>query len=161
MKRCFSLFAALIIMLASTIAYGAAAGSCSTTIEDDEFYVPSSRTKIVMDWTSNAAGTVSDVGAHTFSGRIDSVEIYPDAGSTAPSDNYDVTLLDSETGLDILDGDGADMDDNDNTALTHAHCYQLPMNAGGAYIVGVNKTLTLGITNAGDSNGGKVVIYVY
>lgn len=160
MKRCFSLLAVLIIMFASTVAYGAEAGSCVTTIEEDEFNIPPSRIKYVMDWLSDSSGDVTEVGGVTFSGRIDSVEIYPDSGGTKPSDDYDVQILDSETGLDILNGDGTDMDDNDSTTLTHAHCYQLPLDGEGAKMVGVNKTLTLDISNAGDSKGGKIVVYV-
>jgi hypothetical protein len=59
-------------------------------------------------WTSDASG---DVSGHAFvvpTGMILQVKTVPD-GTTAPSDNYDLTIVDGDS-VDLLGGSGADRD---------------------------------------------------
>src|SRR5690349_3505707 len=58
-------------------------------------------------WTSDASGNVSGNAKEVTFGVIAKAEFDPSA--TAPTDNYDVTLLDT-SGNDVLQGAGADRD---------------------------------------------------
>jgi hypothetical protein len=64
--------------------------------------------RLVVDWVADAAdGTIPDTVMPRFEGRL--FELHTNPGATAPTDNYDITLVDAE-GIDRLQGVGVDRD---------------------------------------------------
>jgi len=103
--------------------------------------------RIIWDWTSTDAGAVvGSVTTFSYSGVVVRASFIPDTGDTAPTTAYDMTIKD-EDGIDVLGGLGAD--------LTTSNSYKV---FGDGLGVVRNSTLTLAITNAGDANGGKVIL---
>jgi hypothetical protein len=106
--------------------------------------------KIVWAWTSGVGG--GDAGVCTkattvpFDGKILGVVTIPHA--TAPTDDYDVTITDAD-GHDVLWGAGMNRD----TATTE---YILGSACGAVS----GSTLTLNVSNAGDSKRGQVVLWI-
>ena len=109
--------------------------------------------RIEIRWTSNASGAFTEsIPLH---GVI--LRVVTDPGSPAPTDNYDVTLVD-EFGLDLLAGQGANRD----TTNTEAFCPGAPLNDGttaSVLPIGHLGNATVTIQNAGDSKAGTVVIF--
>lgn len=104
--------------------------------------------KIRWAWTSDGSGVVSGtLTTRAYNGALERLVTDPD-GSAAPTDNYDVTILD-EDGTDILMGAGADRD----TATTE-------QVARASLGVVANDTLELRIANAGASKAGVVYLYL-
>lgn len=101
-------------------------------------------TKITWAWTSATGGAASGTTTGTYTGKVR--RVITDPGATAPTDDYDITITDSD-GYDVLDGNGANRD----TATTE-------VLAPSGIIAG--STLTLNIANAGDEKVGTVVLYV-
>lgn len=102
--------------------------------------------KIVFTWTSASDGTASGTTTHAYDGKVELLTTDP--GATAPTDNYDVSLLDDD-GVDVQGGAGVDRD----TANTEQAV---------ASVLGVvaSSKLTLNIANAGDSKVGVTYVYV-
>jgi hypothetical protein len=73
----------------------------------------------------------------------------PASGAAAPTDNYDVTIVD-ENGVDVLAGLGADRD----TANTESKD-----DDDGLLFVFAN-SLDLTVASAGTTGGGTVLLYV-
>jgi len=110
--------------------------------------------KLRMDWTSDASGVVTHTTRH-IRGVIMRVVFNP--GSTAPTDDYDVTLVD-EDGIDVLAGQGVNRD----TANTEQICPGLALKDGtttGVVPFAVCGPLILNIAAAGASKIGSIVIY--
>jgi hypothetical protein len=111
--------------------------------------------RYTLAWTSHTDGTVA-LPTPTINGTILRVTFNP--GATAPTDNYDVTLTD-EDGIDVLGGQGANRD----TANSESVCPGLAFTDGtttSVVPIAVAGTLTLNVSNAGDSKQGTVVLYV-
>jgi hypothetical protein len=111
-------------------------------------------TRIVLNWTSFTDGTVSGTLTQNINGRI--VGVITDPGAAAPTDNYDITLLDAN-GFDVLFGRGADRD----TVNTERFCPGQPITDGtttSVIPVAVNSTLELRVANAGSTKNGQVII---
>lgn len=105
--------------------------------------------KIVWTWTSGSgddAGEASASNLTELDGEILGLETNP--GSTAPTDNYDITITDSD-GHDVLIGAGANRDTANTEYVDRASL------AGVA-----GSKLTLNVTNAGDQKEGVVVLWV-
>jgi hypothetical protein len=87
-------------------------------------------------------------------GRIGYIaKVVTDPGSTAPTDDYDITLTDDTTGADLLGGEGADRD----TANTE----EVVPKVGNAYAGNVAFTsFTLNISN-NSANAATGDVYVY
>jgi hypothetical protein len=109
--------------------------------------------KIVFEWTADDAdGSVdskaTDGSVHGFITRV-----VTDPGSTAPTDDYDITLSDSD-GADVLGGEGADRDT--------ANSEQIIPKLGNAYgPCRVDSVLTLAVSNNSvNSATGKVIVYL-
>ena len=103
--------------------------------------------KVPLTWVSASDGTVS----LTFTlpgGELLHMVTDPD-GSAAPTDNYDIEILDPLS-VDILGGNGANRDTANNEAaapaISRRYC-----EAG---------TYTLSVTNAGDTKGGVITLDV-
>lgn len=109
--------------------------------------------KISWTWVSHTDGAVATATANAqtsgvYSGEIVRLVTVPAGGASAPSDNYDVSILD-EDGTDVLMGAGADRD----TANTE----QVLASSLG---VVANDKLTLKVEHAGDTKGGTVHLYI-
>jgi len=100
---------------------------------------------ITAAWTSDASGDVSGTSTRTVSGRLARVVTNPD-DSAAPTDNYDVTLLDAD-GVDVLAGAAADRD----TANSEQILLDPP--------VAVHGPLQPVVANAGNAKAGAIVLY--
>jgi hypothetical protein len=88
-------------------------------------------------------------------GRIGYIaKVVTDPGSTAPTDDYDITLTDDTTGADLLGGEGADRD----TANTE----EVVPKIGNAYAGNVAFTsFTLNISsNSVNAATGDVYVYI-
>lgn len=104
--------------------------------------------KVSFAWTSTAGGAAGDVTTHAYSGKVERLVTVPGAGGAAPTDDYDVAVLD-EDGVDILLGGGANRD----TANTE----QVAASSLG---IVANDKLTLAVTNAGNAKSGVVHVYL-
>ncbi|NOR27588.1 MAG: hypothetical protein GQ540_03555 [Lutibacter sp.] len=108
--------------------------------------------KLSMTWVSDVAlGTVNAIPSEkSYTGMIERAVFIPDSGGTQPTNLYDVTITDSD-GIDVLIGNGAN--------LVNTGAVQKDNVTDGLGAV-VSTTLTLNITNAGNSNGGEVILYI-
>jgi hypothetical protein len=109
--------------------------------------------RLKLEWTSDASGDVTQ--AITINGTILRVATNP--GSTAPTDNYDITAPD-EDGIDVFGGQGANRD----TANSEHFCPGLPIADGtttSVAPVSVNGQITITIANAGNAKVGTIIIY--
>lgn len=107
---------------------------------------------IEMDWLSDASGDVSGTYTVKANGIIEKVLFISDTGGTAPTDLYDVTLLD-ENSDDVLEGGGA------NIAIASTPEAKVPV-IGTYFKVAVNGKLQLVVANAGNAKGGEVHVYI-
>ena len=106
-------------------------------------------TKYSFDWTSDASGNAT-CAVPNMQGWL--VKLVTDPGATAPTDNYDITLVD-ENSIDALAGTGADRDTaNTEQVYTVATSAQTPIFLSGAY--------TFTVANAGNAKVGVAVFYV-
>lgn len=106
--------------------------------------------KITWAWTSAADGTLTGVTTTTtapYDGKLLGFATIPD-GSTAPDDNYDVTVTDSN-GHDVLLGAGANRD----TANTE-YANQTTIAAV------ASSKLTLAVSGAGSGKKGTVILWI-
>jgi hypothetical protein len=98
-------------------------------------------------WTSSAGGVVSGTASSVvYDGKL--LAVATDPSATAPTDDYDVTVLDDNS-MDVLLGAGANRD----TADTE---YLLEANLGAV----AQSTLTVTIANAGSVKLGTVYIWI-
>lgn len=110
-----------------------------------------------FDWVSDAGGAATLASGTPVSGTIERIVIVPSA-SAAPTNLYDITLTD-EDGIDVLAGQGANLS---SSAASHV-CPGVPLKDGtttSAVPIVVDGTLTLNVTNAGDTKAGSVAVYV-
>lgn len=138
-----ALLAAVVLALVPALLF-AAAGTATKT-ETTAFAVK----KIVWAWTSGTAGeagTVTSTTTASFTGKV--IGLTTDPGSTAPTDDYDITITDS-AGHDVLLGAGANRDTANTESVAEA---SLGAVAG--------SQLTLNITNAGTSKVGEVILWI-
>lgn len=137
----------------------AAAGSCTVekAVIKDPLSGSSWGSVFIWNWTSSAGGAVTEVGPIAgISGRIEHVRFIPAADADAPTDAYDVTMLD-QYGADVLMGTGANVSNSrSNTAAN----FRTPLNVDQSYIYLHNATLTPAITNAGNAKKGIIKLIV-
>ena len=107
--------------------------------------------KIVFAWTSgdgDYAGAASGTTVNAYDGQIIGLTTIPGGTTYAPTDNYGITLKDSE-GHDVLLGAGLLRD----TATTeHVTVTSMAGVAG--------STLTFAVASAGDLNTGVAIVYI-
>jgi len=145
----------VLIALCSAAAYG---GASDVTISNTSGTTTVTGTSLdgvsvlALDWLSNATGdaiaTVSGIR-----GLLYRVTFNPDAGDTAPSNNYDVTLTDVDD-YDLLIAGGAN---RSSTTTTSIAC--MVTSGSGYWPIIVASDLTLTVDNAGAANGGIVRLY--
>lgn len=105
--------------------------------------------RIVVDWTSDASGD-ADVSIANLYGWL--VKIVTDPGATAPTDDYDITLVD-ENSVDAL----ASLAVNRDTANTEQ---VYPVASGANVPIFLCGTHTFTIANAGNAKVGRTVLYI-
>jgi len=107
--------------------------------------------KIVFAWTSgdgDYAGAASGTTTAAYDGQIIGLTTIPGGTTFVPTDNYDITLKDSE-GHDVLLGAGLDRDDTNTEHVT------VTSMAGVA-----GSKLTFAVAAAGDLNTGVAIVYI-
>lgn len=108
---------------------------------------PNSR-RIELLVTSDGSGNVSGTTFTFVAGALKQVRITPGTGGLAPNDNYDVTVVDV-SGLDVLEGGGADRDTANATALV-----------GLGYTLDGVTTLEVRAANMGAANTCTLVLLI-
>lgn len=107
--------------------------------------------KVHVAWTSDASGN-ADVAIEGLFGYLLKVVTDPD-GSAAPTDNYDITLLD-ENGADAAEGLLANRDTaNIETVYPFVSGAPTPV-----FLAGGSHTFT--VANAGNAKSGVAVLYI-
>jgi hypothetical protein len=100
------------------------------------------------EWTSSSGGAAS-VQSSSISGVILRIVTVPGAGADAPSDNYDLTVTDSDGAVIFT-----------NTALDTANAEShYPYDVTTGFPIAVNGPLTYTIANAGSANTGEIVVH--
>jgi len=105
--------------------------------------------RYVLNWTADGSGNVTQDTSEPIEGVILRVVFNP---VTGPTDNYDVVLSD-EDGIDVLQGLGANRDTANSEQV-------IPVDATSGLPIAVSGILSLGITNAGASKLGQIILYV-
>ena len=104
--------------------------------------------KVSFVWVSAANGTASGTTTTAFDGQIIGMATIPAGGGSAPTDEYDVTGTDAGS-HDVLLGAGANRD----TANTEY--------VAGTSLAGVaGSAMTINVTNAGDTKGGTLILWI-
>lgn len=102
--------------------------------------------RVTFDWTAHTDGVVSAVTTTGYySGKVVVFSTDPDSG-TAPTDNYDITIVDAD-GLSVIGTAGTDRDTANNEQVL-----------SGSLGVVVNSRLTFSVANAGSGGKGKTYV---
>jgi len=122
------------------------AGTCTIT---EETY--GSMKKVKWVWTTDSgasqAAAASRTTSNAYNGAVQRLVTIPD-GSSAPSANYDVTILDQDS-TDILIGGGA-----------NRHSANTEQVLGVSLGVIANDTMKLNCASTGASAAGTVIVYI-
>lgn len=124
---------------------------------EDNRGMPGGVASIYVNWTSTAGGGFT-IKLPLISGRI--VELITNPGATAPDANYDVTLVSSRMGHDLLEGLGADRhtSSTESTMIVKEVTIGANTYAAPPYIDEAGAVLT--VANAGDSKNGEIQIII-
>lgn len=114
---------------------------------------------IVAAWTSDSNGDASGT-TRRISGRLIKGRTNPDAA--APTDNYDITLTDSQDSYDLLTKCQDNLADRDTA--NNEEVYFLILDDAGTPLAQslhpvVDDAITITIANAGDTKGGVLRLY--
>lgn len=101
--------------------------------------------KIKFAWTSAADGTASGSTTFAYDGKVELLTTVPTDG---PTDNYDLTLTDSD-GVDVLGGGGQNRDTTNTEQVL-----------GSSLGAVAGSVLTLNVTNAGNVKSGVAYVYI-
>lgn len=105
--------------------------------------------QITLAWQSSAGGAVSGSPFTLQRRSIRQVKFVPASGGTQPSDQYDITLVDT-SGVDVLFGAGANLS-NATPAMSRL---------SPAPLVDADDVVDLVVGNAGSAKAGTVVLWV-
>lgn len=108
--------------------------------------------KITVDFVAEANGAIASLVLPRIDGRL--MELITNPGSTAPTDNYDITLVDGE-GIDRLQGVGANRDTTNTESA-------IPVYSGSTIHPVVSRADVLTLTFANNSQNaavGRVILY--
>lgn len=105
--------------------------------------------KVIFTWVSDTAGTTTGTTNFKYSGLLSRVIFDPDAGDTQPTDAYDAVLNDAD-GYDLLHGNGSNLSNAANVLVDSSD--------GLGTVLGSKLTMT--VSNAGDTNGGVMIVYI-
>lgn len=103
--------------------------------------------QVYIAWTSAADGTASGSTTNYYDGDLIGFATDPD-GTSAPTDNYDITLTDGN-GFDVLIGGGLNRDTADTEYV-----------AGTSLGAVSSSKLTFSVANAGDTKKGVAVVWI-
>lgn len=150
-KILVSILLLLSLILSSSLAH--AVGSCTATKRVISENGITWFVLVEFNWTSSSdTGAVSSAcTAEGISGRLEDVIFIPNSGGTAPTDQYDITVT-NNYGLDVLNGVGANKPQSQSNIANNAN----PSNSTGGFIHLYNASLSLNVSNAGNSKGGIV-----
>ena len=115
--------------------------TCPTTARQSNVW------KCTWTWLSDASGNVSANAKQVPYGEVIRFDTDPD-GTDIPTDNYDLTLLDT-SGVDVLQGQGANRD----TANVESVIFSAPIWHDGS------RTLDITIAAAGNAKRGVLVVW--
>jgi hypothetical protein len=148
MKR---FFAVLVLVLISAGAWAdtVTSGSVSVSVEGfaDSLQVRN------IDWASDAAGRVT-ASLGGINGTIERVVVVSDSGLTSPTNLWDMTLKDRDS-LDILGGKGANI-----SVAAPKQILPVVVDNGTTRSMATIGPHNLAITNAGNTRGGIVRVYL-
>lgn len=124
----------------------------SSVTETPPTYCTVGINKLILDVTFDTDGSFTSTAlTHKIDGFLLALETNP--GSPAPTDNYDITLIDEE-GLDVLQGNGVDRDTT-NTEM-------VAIDLDGYFHPPVTRDQTLTLTISGNTiNSATVRIIIY
>lgn len=132
----------------------------STVTYDDgrDRYGESGGFRVLIEWQSAADGTCT-ISVDKVCGRL--VKAVTDPGDSAPTDNYDIAITDDE-GVNVLSACQADLTNRDTT--TSEQQYFMIVDAAVSPLAQslhplVCSTLTVSITNGGDTKTGQIILY--
>jgi hypothetical protein len=117
--------------------------------------------EVVIDWTSDASGNASYLIPEIVAGALWKAFAVPASGDDAPSDNYDVALKEVVLGAN---GDPWVVDsDITSGGLGNLDVDQAidPKPFWPTTVVTVCTWLQVEISNAGDTNSGRLILYFY
>lgn len=115
----------------------------TVTVEESQF---NGINKIKWTWLSTAGGAADLITPKSYYGEVIALVTDPD-GTAAPTDDYDITITDTE-GYDVMQAAGADRD----TSTTETAVPTAKSVAFGQ--------LTLNVTNAGNAKAGVAILYI-
>lgn len=118
------------------------------TVTQTRTAINSNTSKIVFTWESTAGGA-ADL---SFSVVGWLVKMVTDPSATAPTDDYDITIVD-EYGVDALGGAGLNRDTANSEQI-------YPVGSSGQTPVFLCGTHTFTVANAGATKAGVCVLYV-
>ena len=113
--------------------------------------------KMSIDWTASSSGIVPATASKIISGELLRCVFVPDSGGTAPTNNYDMTIVDSES-VDVLSGNGANLSSTVTKSIVPCE-EMLSGGSSGVAKFAIMSALTISASNCGASNGGNVHIY--
>lgn len=141
-----------LLVLAFVASHGAEAatttGTCSTSVVYSEGWAI-----LTWTWTSSDAGNVVNNDVIAPAGEV--MAVVTDPGSTAPTDNWDLTIVDSGS-RDVCGGLCANRDTSNTETVIP---YQTRGTSDTVAQV-AHGVLTLNVSNAGDSKTGMVRMYL-
>jgi hypothetical protein len=112
----------------------------------------------VCTWTSNSSGAASETVNLVQAGELVEVQFVPWSGGDQPSNLYDVTAVDAYS-FDVLMGQGANLS---NSTVTKV-CPTITAKDGTTTSTTtqvVRGTLTVAVSNAGNTKSGTIVFSV-
>jgi hypothetical protein len=125
-----------------------AAGVVGTVTITEKAHISTVR-KVIFAWvagTGDYEGTASGTTTLSYDGEL--LGLTTDPGAGPPTDNYDITIKDSD-GDDVLLGAGTN---RDTTVTEHVAKANLAAVCG--------SKLTLAVAAAGSATEGKVILYI-
>ena len=120
--------------------------------------------KILIDWTSDDSDGTVTATTEKIVGVL--LKVQTDPGVTAPSDNYDIVITDTES-VDVLSGLGGSGGsspslanrDTANTEVVHLWAENAATDSVPGTQPYVCDKLAVAVTNAGNSKQGQIIIY--
>lgn len=112
--------------------------------------------KITATWTSDGSGDAAATTDKIVGYLLKGVTI--PSGAAAPTDNYDITITDSDS-LNVLGNCADDLIDRDTANTEEVHFLISDGTAGISSHPPVCSPLTVTVANAGDTKAGTIVLY--
>ena len=112
---------------------------------------------LVMTWTSTAGGAASDDTKQIY-GKL--IKAITDPGAAAPTANYDITITEKTTNVNVLSACSDDLVDRhtSNTEEVYFFVTDVATNEQPVHPV-VADQLTIAVANAGNAKNGTLYLY--